>query len=93
MQNIQFSLSLADYSENTHDWENKKIKNDAKVQNMQLRFVRQTILRVHMIVQIKKDIEKKKGKNREGQYSSKQLIQIAFTTMSSKLSPYEHSQT
>ena len=46
-----------------------------------------------MIVQIKKDIEKKKGKNREGQYSSKQLIQIAFTTMSSKLSPYEHSQT
>ena len=70
-----------------------KKKNDAKVQNMQLRFVRQTILRVHMIVQIKKDIEKKKGKNREGQYSSKQLIQIAFTTMSSKLSLYEHSQT
>ena len=37
-------------------------KNYAKVQNMQLRFVRQTILRIHMTVQIKKYIEKKKGK-------------------------------
>ena len=63
MQNIQFLLCLADYSENTHDWENKKIKNDAKVQNMQLRFVRQTILRIHMIVKIKKDIKKLGRKN------------------------------
>ena len=57
-------------------------------------FARQTI---HVIVMIKNDIEKKKEQNQEGQYSSKQFIQIAghktFTTMSSKLSLYEHSQT
>ena len=104
LQNIQFSLCLSDYSENAHDCENPKkhwYQTSLSPKNKWRKSAKYTSFalqgRLFTSLWWLKTTLKKKEQNQEGQYSSKQFIQIAghktFTTMSSKLSLYEHSQT